>query len=46
MTKNITKNQDDLFSEIIQLIHDTREQAYKAVNTYLIDLETVPGFFH
>lgn len=38
MDKNITNNQIAQFSEIIGLIHNAREKAYKAVNTLLVDL--------
>lgn len=38
MTKNITNHSVAEFSEIIGLIHDARQKAYKAVNTLLVDL--------
>lgn len=38
MDKNITNNPIAQFSEIIGLIHNAREKAYKAVNTLLVDL--------
>ena len=38
MIDKITNNQHTLFSEVVELIHAAKSQAYKAVNTLLIDL--------